>query len=226
MKRLNKEDWFGESGIYGIQNRINGKIYIGKSNNIYYRLKAHTTHLNRRHKDENPHLINAWHKYGEENFEYFVLEYCDKEDLDWKELYWMDKFDVLDNSKGYNIRYDSLTKGCQLPEETKEKMSKSNIEYWENISDEEYQKRCDIMSEMWKNNPEAKKRMAEKVSKAKTKYAFIQKDKETEEFIRKWDSMREIMNEHPDWHKQSIYSVAGGWKNSYRGYKWEKVLKR
>ena len=78
MKQM-KEDKF-KSGIYIIQNNINSKKYVGKSINIYNRIKQHVTNLNTRCIDENPHLINAWHKYGRRNFSYYVIEYIYEED--------------------------------------------------------------------------------------------------------------------------------------------------
>ena len=46
-------------GIYVIRNLVNQKVYVGKSVNIYFRMKQHITHLNTKSKDENCHLINA-----------------------------------------------------------------------------------------------------------------------------------------------------------------------
>ena len=54
-------------GIYGIQNIINNKIYIGKSKDIKSRWKGHITYLNCKYKkQENQHFISAWHKYKKE----------------------------------------------------------------------------------------------------------------------------------------------------------------
>ena len=61
-------------GIYGIKNTVNNKIYVGKSKNIGIRWKQHVYSLNCSSKDENRHLINAWHKYGQDCFECFVIE--------------------------------------------------------------------------------------------------------------------------------------------------------
>lgn len=61
-------------GIYCIQNIVNNKVYIGKAKNIYVRIKKHVYNLNKKSKDENRHLIRAWHKYGEENFKCFIVE--------------------------------------------------------------------------------------------------------------------------------------------------------
>ncbi len=60
-------------GIYWIRNKINGKRIIGSSNNIRQRWYRHKSVL-RYNKHENPHLQNAWNKYGEEGFVLEVLE--------------------------------------------------------------------------------------------------------------------------------------------------------
>ena len=54
----NKEDK-KKSGIYVIKNKINNKVYVGKSVDIYLRIKAHVTGLNTKNLNENCHLINS-----------------------------------------------------------------------------------------------------------------------------------------------------------------------
>ena len=61
------------SGIYCIKNSINGKIYIGSSKNIYYRLKRHSSELKKK-THANKHLQNSYLKYGEDNFVVSILE--------------------------------------------------------------------------------------------------------------------------------------------------------
>ena len=51
-------------GIYQIQNKINGKIYIGQSIDIEKRLKQHLRYL-RKSQHYNSHFQNAFDKYGE-----------------------------------------------------------------------------------------------------------------------------------------------------------------
>lgn len=79
------------SGIYCIENVINHKTYIGSSKNIYQRLLKHFALL-RHNKHQNPHLQNAWNKYGEEAFRWFVIEYCDNDSLIQKEQESIDLF--------------------------------------------------------------------------------------------------------------------------------------
>lgn len=73
---------------------------------------SHIYNLNIKSKDENRHLINAWHKYGSDNFICFVLEQFkfNEELLKEKELYWILKYNSIDNRYGYNLRLDSSTK--------------------------------------------------------------------------------------------------------------------
>lgn len=61
-------------GIYIIQNLVNGNIYVGSSSNIKRRFSQHKSTL-RHNTHKNKHLQNAWNKYGEENFEFVVIEH-------------------------------------------------------------------------------------------------------------------------------------------------------
>ncbi len=73
-------------GIYEIKNTINGKIYIGSSNNIYHRVKRHLSDL-RKNKKPNPILQNAFNKYGEDVFYTSIIEHTS--DLLAREEYWI-----------------------------------------------------------------------------------------------------------------------------------------
>ena len=60
-------------GIYGIRNIANNKIYIGLSSDIYKRWKTHRNNLNKG-KHINDHLQSAWNEYGENSFDFFIIE--------------------------------------------------------------------------------------------------------------------------------------------------------
>lgn len=62
-----------EQGIYKILNLINGKFYIGSSNNLIKRWRDHLYRL-RNNKHMNKHLQNAYNKYGESSFAFVILE--------------------------------------------------------------------------------------------------------------------------------------------------------
>lgn len=94
------------SGIYAICNLVNGKRYIGQTKNLYERQCSHIGKLNRG-IHANKHLQRSWNKYGANNFEFVVLEYCEFSQLNERELYWIDYYQS--NIDGYNIRLDPVT---------------------------------------------------------------------------------------------------------------------
>lgn len=62
------------SGIYTITNKITGKMYIGESLDIYRRW--HDEHIPqlRKNRHYNKELQSDFNKYGEENFQFEILE--------------------------------------------------------------------------------------------------------------------------------------------------------
>lgn len=83
-------------GIYKITNNINGKIYIGQSNNIQRRFSEHQ---NRGAASRIPVDV-AIQRYGKENFNFEIIEECSIEQLNQKETYWITYFNSIEN--GYN----------------------------------------------------------------------------------------------------------------------------
>ena len=77
------ESWEA-SGIYMLICRVNGKRYIGQSNNIRRRLNEH-----RLGKSYSPVICKAIAKYGWDAFDKTVLEFCPVEELDDKEIYYI-----------------------------------------------------------------------------------------------------------------------------------------
>lgn len=214
-------DHKGKSGIYCIKNKKNGKVYIGKSKCFYTRIKKHITDLNRKIKDENRHLINSWHKYGRENFEYFILEFCDFSNMSERELFWINVFNSLDREKGYNLRLDSST-GLIVSSETRNKMRLSQLKRYKNP--EERRKTSECVKEYWKNNPDQLKEMGKQVTKRLLKYKIEQYDKSTKVLIKTWSSIIELCDIHPEYKRHNIYAVCSGEKPSMYGYIWKKVM--
>lgn len=83
-------------GIYKITNKINGKFYIGQSNNINRRFQEHIT----KGQLSRIPLDIAIQKYGKENFLYEILEECSIDQLNEKEKYWIEKLQAT--KYGYN----------------------------------------------------------------------------------------------------------------------------
>ena len=76
------------SGIYCIKNNVNKKMYIGQSSDIYWRWTHHKSDLNH-NRHHNNYLQNAWNKYGEKSFDFFILEECCLDQLDELEEEWI-----------------------------------------------------------------------------------------------------------------------------------------
>lgn len=131
-KNFNKK-----SGVYKITSLLDGKIYIGSSVDIYYRLdNGHLGNL-RELKHANSHLQNAFNLYGEENFTFEVLEFCEPEITYIREQFYLDTLlfaqeyissnfkDTRFKELGYNIRPLAEEKAGYLHvPETIEKISK------------------------------------------------------------------------------------------------------
>ena len=217
-------------GIYCIKNTVNNKIYVGKSINIYGRIKQHITQLNHKSKDENYHLIQAWHKYSRNSFTYEVLEYLEFEKYDDnsvdqqlklladRELFWIQKLNTLDRNIGYNMRLDSNTK-CLVLEETRERCRKAQIERFKNP--DETAKIGAKSKEIWTNS-ELKKQMARNCALANRKYRIGQFDK-SNNLIKVYEVIRDILLEYPNFYLQAIRSCCQGTKASYKGFKWHYI---
>lgn len=89
MDKISKQLNF--CGIYMITNYITNKRYIGSSINIGQRLWTHRSEL-RHNLHPNSHLQNSWNKYGENNFNYTILEHCNPEIRFEREQYYVDLF--------------------------------------------------------------------------------------------------------------------------------------
>jgi group I intron endonuclease len=115
------------SGIYMIKNKLNNKCYIGSSINIYNRWKGHIKQLKR--NKHNKYFQNAWNKYGEENFEFIIIEVVKNlNKLIVKEQYWMDYYKCYNRKFGYNAKPNAKNMlGFKFSEESKLKMGESKL---------------------------------------------------------------------------------------------------
>lgn len=86
--------------IYKITNKINGKMYIGKTIfTVEQRWKEHQKDSRRRDFEKRP-LYSAIKKYGIENFSIEEVEECPIEILSEREKYWIEYYGSFKN--GYN----------------------------------------------------------------------------------------------------------------------------
>ena len=86
--------------IYVITNDINGKQYVGKTNDtIQNRFEIHIKDSKRKRHEKRP-LYDAMNKYGVEHFSIEELEECSSEEAPEREAYWIDKLNTY--HYGYN----------------------------------------------------------------------------------------------------------------------------
>ena len=116
-----------KSGIYGVKNKINGKWYIGQSNDIQRRNAEEKNHMKKGYfhseKECNSIIVSSIKKYGYEAFEFYVIEYCPNDKLDEREMFYIQQY----NSKapnGYNLTDGGNSiRGYKLTEKDRKKMS-------------------------------------------------------------------------------------------------------
>ena len=118
-----------KSGIYCIENKINHKKYIGKGKNAIARMKKiHYKCLA---------LLGAIAKYGDENFDRYIIEYCEPEKLVEREQYYIKEWNTK-APNGYNLT-DGGEGVLNPTKETRNKISRANSGengYWYGIKGE------------------------------------------------------------------------------------------
>lgn len=104
--------------VYIFQNKLNNKIYIGKSVNFLARVKQHVKNAK---NNKEGHFYAALRKYGIEQFNYFVIEeYSSKMEMNEGENFWIEYFRSWDRTIGYNLTFGG--EGEIPTNETREKM--------------------------------------------------------------------------------------------------------
>lgn len=131
------------SYIYKITNKLNNKIYIGKSKNPLQRFASHIKIAEKPYYAEKFSAIHgAIKKYGKESFLFEIIEVCDTLVVNEREIYWIKSLNANKKESGYNLtiggdgvsnpseqsrqkRIKTIT-GRKLSEEHKKNISKGN----------------------------------------------------------------------------------------------------
>ncbi len=114
--------------IYKLTNKINGKIYVGRTVNLRWRKSKHKRTVT------NTLVSRAINKYGWENFVLEILEHCDPVDIIQREQYYLDTLKPFDPI-GYNILEtadENPMEGRKHSIETRKKMSEKKRALYDN----------------------------------------------------------------------------------------------
>lgn len=137
--------------IYKATNIINGKIYIGRTIDFDRRVREHKNHA----KKDGGNFHKDILKFGFDSFVFEVIEECSVEELDSKEIYYINKFKTeFGEEYLYNICKGGLG-GC-----THDICGKNNPMYGKHMS-EETKKRISEKMRGVKKSDETRKRMSE-----------------------------------------------------------------
>jgi len=115
--------------IYKTTNLINGKIYIGKDK-----------HDNLKYLGSGKRLNSSINKYGRENFEKVIIEYCESEKhMCDREKYWIAYYNSTCRSIGYNLTTggeggDTFSLRSNEEQERTRKLLSKTSSYWNNIN--------------------------------------------------------------------------------------------
>lgn len=117
--------------IYKIENSVNGKLYVGKTQKtLEQRFREHLMEANRYKKDPDhfsyqSRLYPAMTKYGVHNFKISVIEQVDLDNICEREKYWISELHTVES--GYNIAPGglggALFKGHKHSQHTKDLIS-------------------------------------------------------------------------------------------------------
>src|SRR4051794_6615695 len=85
IQKIIKKELKGKPGIYGFLSKSNNKLYIGSSINLSIRFNKHI-----KGSQSNILLQRAINKYNLQNFIFVVFEYCETEELLFREQFYID----------------------------------------------------------------------------------------------------------------------------------------
>ena len=203
--------------IYKITNKINGKIYIGKTlESVEQRWKEHCRNSIRINCKNRP-LYKAFNKYGIENFSIEEIEQCSENNINERECYWIEHYGSF--KYGYNAtlggdgkRYADYDLIFNLWQQG------NDIKTIHKITG--YDKKT-ISSALEENNITLEQRLQrhhQNVSKS-----VMMLDKDTKQIIKIFPSMSEayrFLNKQGSGH---ISQVCNGKRKTAYGYSWKKL---
>jgi group I intron endonuclease len=216
-------------GIYKITNP-NGRIYIGQSTNINRRWNSYK----RLNCKDQISLYNSLKKYGPENHKFEILEECENDLLDEREIYWGEFYNVLSNKHLNNKLGRGI--GSYDSESTKLKKKlchKGRSNFWlknKKLSSEHRDK----ISKAKKNHPCFLKPKKEYKNKGISKFNHIDAVIKAKSIkIYQFDKNLNLINEFASaavaarelgYHQSNIHKVLNIDNRSCKGFIWKTKL--
>lgn len=203
--------------IYKITNKINGKIYIGKTlKSIESRWKEHIKASDKKESENRP-LYRAFKKYGINNFNIEEVEKCSEEEVNKKERYWIEQYGSFKN--GYNAtlggdgkRYADYDLIYSLWQDGNDIKTIHKITNYDSTT---------IRSALDDNNITSEMRKQRQYKGFSKSVAML--DKDTKEILKVFSSISEaykFLNKSGDGH---ISSVCKGKRKTAYGYSWKLI---
>lgn len=218
--------------IYKLENIINGKMYIGQTKNLKHRKLTHRGKL-KLGKHPNYKLQKDWSEFGESAFKYTVLEYCSKDIVNEREMYYISLFDSI--SKGYNISIGGSS-GNNFPRKKIKQydLDGNYIKTWESAAEAArfYNTNRALISHALKNHTTAlgfqwcyENEEVNGFYQRSTQKSFAQYDLQGN-LVCVYKTMNEITKKNPSYKKTNIWhSAKGRWRQTAYGYKWKEITK-
>lgn len=205
--------------IYKIINKVNNKIYIGQtSRTVRERYNEHLSSAFSKNLDQP--LYRAMRKYGKNNFEVVTIEECSLEDINDREIYYIDKYNSYNN--GYNATLGGDGKPVNDYKQLAEDFLNSGLSITQ-YSKEYHLKVSTVRNALNSSNLMDKYR--ELYPEYNTRYntvAVQMLDSKTNKVINIFESIRKALNYlNVDSDKGHIKAVCNGKRNSAYGYKWQ-----
>lgn len=234
-------------GIYKFTNKLNGKVYIGKSIELKTRLSRYKNYF----KKNNPgRFYRAVKKYNWENFSLEILEIFPSKNefianyiLD-REAFWIAFYNATDPFVGYNISsYGGNTFGFKFSDEEKEKHRREKNHFFGKKHSPETRKKMSLarkgiprteeekqkLRDYYKThkNPNLGKKFPEQGKIKQTLFGnkIKQINPITGETLKIWPSIREASRKYsPNGRNSNISGAIKNGRIAY-GFKWVRVPK-
>lgn len=199
----------GIIGIYAIKNSDDGKVYIGQSVDVEFRLCNHFSKL-KWNRHDNEHMQRAFNK-NPGAFSWEIICECKEEQLDELEIKYIREYESTNPENGYNRSYGGQLEH-RATEETKRKMSDSKKG---KKFTEEHCRRIGEANRRRKLSDETKRKIAKKHGVPIVQYAL------DGTFVARYDSKIDAAIAVGLRSANSIHNVLSGKAKQSAGYRWE-----